>query len=121
MRSAIAALALMPALAWAFTNSEKPSLAVATMQTVCLNAKDLTSLIDEFKEIPYVRGVSSPIISDGVPLSLVIFVNPKDRSFTIAERADKDRYCILAVGNGFEPVPQHIQDEVKTEQEQGRL
>jgi len=114
-------LSFLPSMALAFTNSEKPSLDVATMQTVCLNAKDLTLLIDEFKEIPYVRGISRPIISDGAPLSLVIFVNPKDRSFTIVERTADGVYCILAVGNNFEPVPREIQDEVKTEQEKGRL
>ena len=121
MKSIMTTLALIPGLAWAFTNSEKPSLDLATMQTVCVSAKDLTSLVDEFKEIPYVRGISRPIVNEGVSLSLVIFVNPKDRSFTIAERVAQDRYCILAVGNNFEPVPQQIQDEVKTEQERGRL
>lgn len=121
MKKILAMFLLMPSLAFAFTNSEKQSLDLATMQTVCLNAKDLTSLVDEFKEIPYVRGISRPIVSDGAPLSLVIFVNPKDKSFTIVEKAAENTYCILAVGNGFEPVPREIQDEVKNEQEKGRM
>ena len=104
-----------------FANSEKQSLQISTYETVCLNAKDLTSLVDEFKELPYVRGVSRPVVGEDSSLPLVIFVNPDSKTFTIVERAGADIYCILAVGANFQPVPKHLQDEVKSEQEKGRL
>ena len=119
MKKMLAMFLLMPSLV--FANSEKPSLQISTYETVCLSAKDLSSLIDEFKEIPYVRGVSRPVIGDDSSLPLVIFVNPQSKTFTIVERASKDIYCILAVGANFQPVPKELQDEVKNEQEKGRL
>ena len=119
MKKIIAMFLLMPTLV--FANSEKPSLQVSTYETVCLSAKDLSSLIDEFKEIPYVRGVSRPVIGDDSSLPLVIFVNPQSKTFTIVERASKDIYCILAVGSNFQPVPKELQDEVKENQNKGAL
>ena len=119
MKKIIAMFLLMPTLV--FANSEKPSLQVSTYETVCLSAKDLTSLVDEFKEIPYVRGVSKPVVGDDSSLPLVIFVNPQSKTFTIVERAGADIFCILAVGANFQPVPKELQDEVKNEQEKGRL
>ena len=110
----LSALALMPALAWA-----NPQ--VGTHQVICINGEDLTKTVGEFKELPYVRGLSSPMAQEGRNLSLVIFVNPETRTFTIVEKAADDVYCILAVGGGFEPVPRNIQDDVRSEQEKGQL
>ena len=119
MKKLIAMFLLMPTLVLA--NSEKPSLQISTYETVCLSAKDLSNLIDEFKEIPYVRGVSKPVVGDDSSLPLVIFVNPQSKTFTIVERASKDIYCILAVGANFQPVPKDLQDEVKENQNKGAL
>ncbi len=43
----------------------------------------------------------------GVPIfnPLVIFVNQKTGSFTVAEKVEEQKYCILAVGVSFEPMP----------------
>jgi hypothetical protein len=101
--------------------AQNPSPDTAVYQTMCISAKNLTDLIHEFKEIPYVRGISRPVIGDGPPAALVIFVNPKDRSFTIVEKTSENVYCVLAIGNNFEPVPRDIQDDVRTEQEKGQL
>jgi hypothetical protein len=119
MKKILAMFLLMPSLVLA--NSEKPSLQISTYETVCLSAKDLTSLIDEFKEIPYVRGISRPVVGDDSSLPLVIFVNPQTKTFTIAEKAGTDIYCILAVGANFQPVPKELQDEVKESQNKGTL
>lgn len=119
MKKILCLLCLMPSLV--FANSEKQSLQIATFQTICLNIKDLTSTIDEFKEIPFVRGLSTPLLQNSTPLSLVIFVNPETKSFTMVERTGENTYCILAVGNGFEPVPKEIQDDVRENQNKGKL
>jgi hypothetical protein len=121
MKKILAMFLLMPSLAFAFTNEEKPSIQHSTFDAVCLNAKDLTSLIDEFKELPYVRGTSVPMMGEQAALPLVIFVNPEKKTFTIVERASADIYCILAVGSNFHPVPKELQDELRNEQGKGRL
>ena len=105
---------LMPSLAFA---EPKP----ATYETICLNGKDLTNTVNEFKELPFVRGLSVPLTQQERKLSLVIFANPTTGSFTIVEKAGEDLYCILAIGGGFEPVPKDIQDDVKQGQEKSTL
>lgn len=120
MKKLLTALVLVPSLAFALTNSEKPGLQMSTFQTVCLDGKELTGLMNEFKEIPFVRGVSRPFVGEGA-LSLVIFANPSTQTFSIIEKVEEDLYCILAVGSGFEPVPKEIQDDVRESQSKGVL
>ena len=91
MKSFIAALSLIPALVWA--NAPGSDFTVATVDTICVSLKQLTEITDEAKELPYVRGQSHPIMTEGTPLSMVIFVNPTTGTFTIAERV---AICILS-------------------------
>jgi hypothetical protein len=114
MKKILAMFLLMPSLAFA---EPKP----ATYETICLNGKDLTNTVNEFKELPFVRGLSVPLTQQERKLSLVIFANPTTGSFTIVEKAGEDLYCILAIGGGFEPVPKGIQDDVKQGQEKSTL
>ncbi len=119
MKNLLAACLLVPCMALAAPPKTQPQ--AATFQTMCLGIQDLSETVAEFEELPYVRGISNPLAQDGARLSLVIFVNPKTGSFTIVERTQDGLYCILAVGNNFEPVPKEIQDDVRSEQEKGRL
>ena len=105
---------LMPSLV--FANPQ-----IKTIQAMCLNGKDLTDTVNEFKELPYVRGISTPMAEQDAKMSLVVFLNPATGTFTIVEKADDNLYCILAVGGGFEPVPREIQDDVKQQQENSTL
>jgi hypothetical protein len=91
----------------------------ATYQTVCVNLAVLESTLQEFEEIPFVRGLSDrdPI---GI-VSLVIFVNPKTGSWTIVEKIKTDQYCILAVGNNFEAVPNNLKQELQQERKRDIL
>jgi hypothetical protein len=114
IKKTLALFALVPVLAWA-----QPQM--KNYQTICVSSQDLTKTIDEFKELPYVRGLSSPMSQEGENLSLVVFINPETRTFTIVEKAGDNVYCILAVGGGFEPVPRNIQDDVRSGQEKGQL
>lgn len=91
-----------------------PSLAVANPQA-CISGEELTQLTNQYRELPYVRGVTS----EGN--SVVVFANPATGSFTIAERRGADTFCALAVGAGFEPVPKSIQDDLRESQNRGRL
>lgn len=89
---------------------------------LCVDAESLGKTMQEFRELPFARGLSNSLANpDGPPTSLVIFVNPETKTWTIVERAAADRFCIMAVGNGFEPVPQDIRDRAEQEQNSGRL
>ena len=114
MKKMLAMFLLMPSLV--FANPQ-----IKTIQTMCLDGKDLTDTVNEFKELPYVRGISTPMAEQDAKMSLVVFLNPTTGTFTIVEKADDNLYCILAVGGGFEPVPREIQDDVKQQQEKSTL
>ena len=111
MKKILAMFLLMPSLV--FANPQ-----IKTIQTMCLNGKDLTDTVNEFKELPYVRGISTPMAEQDAKMSLVVFLNPATGTFTIVEKAGDNLYCILAVGGGFEPVPREIQDDVRKEQQE---
>ena len=119
MKKLLAMLLLMPSLVLA--NPSKPDFTVATVDTICVSLKQLTEITDEAQEIPYVRGQSHPIMTEGGPLAMVIFVNPVTGTFTVAERVNQDMYCILALGSRFEPVPKEARDIIRKEQEKSRL
>ena len=114
MKKILAMFLLMPSLV--FANPQ-----IKTIQTMCLDGKDLTDTVNEFKELPYVRGISTPMAEQDAKMSLVVFLNPATGTFTIVEKAGDNLYCILAVGGGFEPVPKNIQDDVKQQQENSTL
>jgi hypothetical protein len=81
----------------------------------CISGEELTELTNQYKELPFVRGISS----EGT--SVVVFANPSTGSFTIVERKGENVYCSLAVGVGFAPVPKHIQDDIKELQNKGMM
>jgi hypothetical protein len=114
MKKIFAMLLLMPSLALANPKIQKD-------ETICLNSNELTETINEFKELPYVRGISVPISRDDVKFSLVVFVNPKTGSFTIAEKRADNLYCIIAIGTDFAPVPKELQDDLRQQQEKSTL
>jgi hypothetical protein len=119
MKKIFSMFLLMPALVSA--NPPRPDFTLATLDVPCVSLKNLTEIIDDAQEIPYVRGQSHPIMTQGGPLAMVIFVNPKTGTFTISERVDRDTYCILALGSKFEPVPKETQDKIRKEQDKSRM
>jgi len=73
---------------------------------MCVDKRGITQIITEFEELSFAGGVSMRDVS-GVGLvanNLVIFVNPKTKSWTMVERFSKELYCIVAVGEGFRPL-----------------
>ena len=76
IKKTLALLTLIPSLVLAQVD-KKPDFIIGSMDTVCLDLKNLTELVDDAQEIPYVRGQSHPIMAEGPPLAMVIFVNPR--------------------------------------------
>lgn len=114
MKKILVMFLLMPSLALANPQIQKDEI-------ICLNSNQLTETVNEFKELPYVRGISMPISRDDIKFSLVVFVNPKTGSFTIAEKRAENLYCIIAIGTDFAPVPKELQDDLRQHQEKATL
>jgi hypothetical protein len=104
--------ALLPITAFSQTYKE------INIPVVCVTNNSLAETLDEFEELPFARGISSRENSNH---SLVIFVSKKERTWTIAERISKDKYCIIAVGDRFEPIPTNILNEFENRQKKGKL
>ena len=71
----------------------------------CVNKESIYKLVGNFDEIPFIRALNVPVLGLLTFTSLVIFVNTKTGSFSIVEKVEEQKYCILAVGASFEPVP----------------
>lgn len=71
---------------------------------VCADEKEFIDAIDSFNEEPFITALSKRDLGNGLltPASLVIFLNSKTGSFTIAEKID-DMYCVVAMGENMQP------------------
>ena len=75
-------------------------------ELICVDQRGIGETITEFEELSFAGAVGVREIP-GVGMvenNIVIFVNPKTKSFTIVERFSKDLYCVLALGEGFRPL-----------------
>jgi len=116
MKTALLGLCMVSTMAWA----QSPAPATTMFPAVCVDAETLSKTVEEFKELPFARGISMDLgNAEAAPQSLVIFVNPKTQTWTIVERVDANQYCIMAVGQKFEPVPADIRDRVEQERSRG--
>ena len=103
LKKILASLALTAGIIHPSTASEITQLPTSLM---CVDKQGINQTITEFEELSFAGGVSMRDLP-GVGLvknNLVIFVNPKNKSWTIVERFNKDMYCVVAVGEGFRPL-----------------
>lgn len=72
---------------------------------VCVNSGQIDNILDEFGEIPFVHMKSQrqqgsrPVVSN----SLIIFANPKTKTYTMVEQYAPEIFCIVATGEGLAP------------------
>ncbi len=120
MKYAILAVCIITMVGWT-RGWAQPPIHTTMYPAVCVDAESLSRTMDEFQELPFARGISNSLGDAEAPArSLVIFMNPKTQTWTIVERVNADRYCIMAVGQKFEPVPTDIRDRVEEGQQKGR-
>jgi hypothetical protein len=89
---------------WALANPA-PEVISEPRTVSCVNKENIYKILGDFDEFPFIRALHAPVLGVANFNSLVIFVNPATGSFTIVERVEDQKYCILAVGGAFEPVP----------------
>lgn len=87
----------------------------------CVDKQSLNEFIGGFDEYPFIRALNVPVLGVQQYTPLVIFVNPKTKSFTIVEKISEERYCILALGGNFEPMPAEVIKEFNKDNEKRKL
>lgn len=87
-----------------------PSIASETRslntQIVCAAWDVIDASLNEHGEMPFARMSADRHIarSGTVQNIVVIFVNPKTKTFTVVEQFKEDLYCVLSIGSEFGPV-----------------
>ena len=87
------------------------------VEVPCVTPQDLEQSINKWKELPLARGMSTRSADGQSKNVLVLFVNSKTKTWTIAEKIPTGLYCVLAAGNGFEPMPAEVVEIFKKQQE----
>ena len=66
--------------------------------------KEFVDAVTSFNEEPVLTPRSNRDFGSGllVPAALVVFLNPKTGTFTIAEKID-GMYCVIAMGENMQP------------------
>jgi hypothetical protein len=84
------------------TNNKKDTI---TFESHCLNLKELENLLLEFEEEPLLTMFSLREDKNGKsnPNNAVIFANPKTKSWTLVEKIDENKYCIIGIGGNIAP------------------
>jgi succinyl-CoA synthetase alpha subunit len=74
-------------------------------ELICGNEAGMAEVLEKYGEIPFATMTSSrevPIV--GLTVNpLVIFVNPKTKTYTIIEQLTADVYCVVAIGENINP------------------
>ena len=116
MKTLLCLLFLIPALAIGKSTDVIPH----QYQTVCLTKMQLEDTLDEFGEEPIARAWMLPLGQNQVS-SIVIFISPITTTFTVIEKVNENKYCILAMGTGFEAVPENSQKIYREERKKKKL
>jgi len=84
-----------------------PALAqnrVMQFPATCVNIETLAELLEEFEEDPAMTMTSIRASGDDFATNaLVLFINYKTRTWTMAERIPGNRYCVIATGENIKP------------------
>ena len=76
-----------------------------TYAAVCVNIESLTELVNEFDEAPSLTMNSYRERRNGTlaKIPTVLFINYETKSWTLVERVNDDRFCVIATGEDIKP------------------
>ena len=94
----------LAAFLFAATVSVNAKTIQGAVPIVCADEKTFIEAIASFNEEPFITALSKRDMGNGLltPAALVIFLNPKTGSFTVAEKIS-DMYCVVAMGENMKP------------------
>jgi len=86
------------------TMSVNAKIIQGAVPIVCADEKTFIEAIAIFNEEPFITALSNRDLGNGLltPAALVVFLNPKTGTFTIAEKVD-EMYCVVAMGENMKP------------------
>jgi hypothetical protein len=72
---------------------------------VCGSESGISEVLEKYGEIPFATMTAfREIPGEGFTNNpMVIFVNPKTKTFTIIERITKNIYCVVSLGDNINP------------------
>jgi hypothetical protein len=77
---------------------------ILEFQAACVSIDGLADVLEEFDEMPSLTMTSSREINGKlVEYATVLFINYETKTWTLAERVTKDRYCVTATGDNIKP------------------
>jgi hypothetical protein len=99
MKNLIATLFLLPTLAFSQNNIE-----TLKFDAHCVNAQVLNQFLKNYGEQPVFRATSNRDTRSGevVGIVSVFYLNRQTMTWTIVERIDHDKFCIIGTGDTFE-------------------
>lgn len=86
-----------------------------TIPIMCTGMKEFVNTMAEFEELPLLTALSNRDFGNEtvVPTALVVFVNAKTNTFTIAEKLE-DKVCVIAIGENMKPFEDSVKDYQKS-------
>lgn len=78
---------------------------ISSFRAACGHPIDFARTMENHGEFPLIRGSSKRVLED-TPFesTIVVFLNPQTRTFTIAEKINESTICIVAAGDEMEPL-----------------
>jgi hypothetical protein len=123
MKKLLAILLMMPVIAVSDVRIIEVNSEVKTVPipSYCVTLQHLSDILDEHDELPLIRGKSVRETDKEPSVNpLVVFMNGKTGSWTIAEKMPSNLYCIIAVGSGMQMVPGDVIDNMLKERDRKR-
>lgn len=82
----------------ALTFTAHAEITTITSEMECGSQDDAANLLDKFKEMPMLQGLSiSYMGKEEIKYPVILFVNPDNGTWTLIEKQEM-RYCIVASG-----------------------
>jgi hypothetical protein len=72
---------------------------------VCINIESLAELVTEFGEDASLTmtSVRETVSGNTVKIPTVLFINYETKSWTLVERVERNRFCVIATGENVAP------------------
>ena len=87
-----------------FSAVSKENYIEIDMPMICTSAEAVSEMLTEYEEVPALRGFTTRETINGfVDNFFTIYVNPKNRSWTMIEKYSEDMYCLVVAGHSMKP------------------
>ena len=93
-------------------SSSSLAAGVIKQDILCGSEKQMSKMLSEFEEKPMLMMTSERFDTKEANM-MVLFVNPKTRTYTLVEERNTTLYCVIATGNGIQPYTDQSEEKPK--------